>query len=91
MTTETGMEMPQYRCHKRVWALQIEKVTTDPRTGDAVLTFTEKPYAPRRVDASYRVKHDPQPGGYFVVYEGGYESFSPAGAFESGYSRIETP
>ena len=88
MTTETAMEMPQYQCHKKVWALQIEKVAPDPRTGGAVLTFEEKPYAPRRVDASYVVKHDPQPGGYFVRYKDGYESFSPADAFESGYSRL---
>jgi hypothetical protein len=27
-------------------------------------------------------------GGYFVVYDDGYTSYSPAAAFESGYSRI---
>jgi hypothetical protein len=30
----------------------------------------------------------PQPGGYFVVYKDGYKSFSPAKAFEEGYTRI---
>ncbi len=34
-------------------------------------------------------------GGYYVVYEDGYKSFSPAGAFESGYTaevvRAATP
>lgn len=33
-------------------------------------------------------KHKPVAGGYFVVYEDGYESFSPAKAFEEGYTRI---
>ncbi|MCK9988658.1 MAG: hypothetical protein AzoDbin1_05130 [Azoarcus sp.] len=28
-------------------------------------------------------------GGYYVVYEDGYKSFSPAIAFESGYTRID--
>ena len=27
-------------------------------------------------------------GGYYVVYEDGYKSFSPAGAFESGYTPL---
>ena len=27
-------------------------------------------------------------GGYYVVYEDGYKSFSPAEAFESGYKRV---
>jgi hypothetical protein len=27
-------------------------------------------------------------GGYYVVYEDGYKSFSPASAFENGYTRL---
>lgn len=34
-------------------------------------------------------KHNPQPGGYYVVYQDGYASYSPAKAFEEGYTRIE--
>ena len=30
----------------------------------------------------------PEVGGYYVVYEDGYKSFSPAGAFESGYTPL---
>lgn len=33
-------------------------------------------------------KHNPQIGWYYVVYEDGYVSFSPAGAFEGGYTKI---
>ena len=33
-------------------------------------------------------KHNPEAGGYYVVYEDGYKSFSPAKAFEEGYTRI---
>jgi hypothetical protein len=54
----------------------------------ATLTFTDKGYAPIEVDAAYVMKHDPQPGGYYVVYKDGYKSFSPAEAFEEGYTRI---
>ena len=42
----------------------------------------------REVSRQYAVKHDPRAGGYFVVYEDGYESWSPAGVFEAGYSLI---
>jgi hypothetical protein len=40
------------------------------------------------VSSAYMAKHDPQPGGYWVRYEDGYESYSPAEAFEGGYTRI---
>lgn len=30
-------------------------------------------------------KHRPSPGGYLVIYEDGYQSYSPAEAFEAGY------
>ena len=37
---------------------------------------------------NYMHKHKPEVGGYYVVYEDGYKSFSPAGAFESGYTLL---
>jgi hypothetical protein len=40
------------------------------------------------VSVKWMEKNNPQAGGYFVRYEDGYESFSPAAAFESGYTRI---
>lgn len=45
-------------------------------------------YAEFPVEAAYVQKHNPQPGGYYVVYADGYKSFSPAKAFEEGYTRI---
>ena len=30
----------------------------------------------------------PRVGGYYVVYADGYKSFSPATAFEEGYTKI---
>ncbi len=42
------------------------------------------------VSQEYMAKHDPQPGGYYVRYADGYESFSPAKAFEGGYATIPT-
>ena len=80
-------EMPKYQCHKQVWALKIKsvKVASD---GTAVITPADTGFGDFDVEASYIDKHHPQPGGYYVLYVGGYESYSPAYAFESGYTRI---
>lgn len=54
----------------------------------ALITPAEEGYAPFRVSEEYIVKHNPQIGGYYVVYADGYESWSPAAAFEEGYTRV---
>lgn len=43
------------------------------------------------VSDEYMEKHKPQPGGYYICYEDGYESWSPAKAFESGYTLVKQP
>jgi len=90
-----SVEMPKYRSHKEVHALKIVGIKRhnedDPGSetdGSAMLTFAELGYGPIRVDHEYMWKHKPRVGGYYVVYEDGYESWSPAEAFESGYTRI---
>lgn len=40
------------------------------------------------IEPEFIAKHNPQPGGYFVIYKDGYKSFSPAKAFEEGYTLI---
>ena len=45
-------------------------------------------YAPFPVDADYIDRHKPAVGGYYVVYKDGYKSFSPAEAFEQGYTLL---
>lgn len=84
----TEQEMPRYQCHKQVWALKIKaiKVMTD---GTGVITPEGKGFSDFDVESDYINKHCPRVGGYYVQYEGGYESYSPADAFESGYSLIE--
>lgn len=84
--TDVDIALPQYQCHKRVWALRIQRVETDADGG--TITPEEKGYAPFRVSFEYVQKHDPQVGGYWVQYEDGYQSFSPAAAFEGGYTRV---
>lgn len=98
MGTVAVVEMPRYKCHKEVWALKIAEVKLDSDAaraenretdGSATLVFVEASvYAPIKVDSDYVRKHNPQPGGYYVVYADGYKSFSPAKAFEDGYTRV---
>lgn len=82
MSAQDATEMPRYKCHKEVWALKIESVS------GTKITPQEYPYAPFEVDQAYIDKHKPEAGGYYVVYDDGYKSFSPAKAFEDGYTRI---
>lgn len=95
MQDETGdaVEMPRYQSHKKVWALKIKSVQADPSaplgsTAACIIVPEESGYAPFRVDEEYCLKHNPKVGGYYVVYDDGYKSFSPAQAFEEGYTRI---
>lgn len=83
-----SVEMPRYKCHKEVWALKIAKIEM-LRTGCAKITPDRIGYAPFEVNAEYLNKHKPTVGGYYVVYKGGYASFSPALEFEEGYTEIE--
>lgn len=81
------MELPKYQSHKVVEAFKIGKIRYW-RSGGAVLK-AEDGLIEQEVDSAYVLKHDPHPGGYYVRYATGYESFSPADAFEAGYTRIE--
>lgn len=91
---QVGMPMPQYQCHKKVWAFKIadlEPLAKDDLSGpsgDFLLSPAEVEYLPVTIDAAYMQKHKPEIGGYFVVYDDGYKSYSPAKAFEDGYTRI---
>jgi len=81
------MEIPKYRCHKEVRALKIQEIMVSEFSEDEKLVFDD--HEPIKVSEHYVGKHNPRKGGYYVVYEDGYESFSPADAFESGYILIE--
>lgn len=79
-------EMPRYKSHKQVWALKI--AAWEPTPDGGIITPAEPGYGPVAVDAAYVERHRPQVGGYYVVYDDGYKSWSPAAAFEAGYSAV---
>jgi hypothetical protein len=80
-------EMPKYLCSKTVWALKIKRVDINNK-GSGLLLIEDKGFSPIAVSKEYVDKHQPESGGYYVVYSDGYKSFSPASAFEAGYDRI---
>ena len=91
------MEMPRYKCHKEVHALKIAALEADSvraqrdnseTTGGTWITPADEGYAPFHVNREYVTKHKPEVGGYYVVYADGYKSYSPAKAFEDGYTRV---
>lgn len=77
------IEMPVYSCHKKVHALEIGKIEGN------VLHFVNARYAPIDVGPEYISKHPLNLPGYYVVYDDGYKSFSPAKAFEEGYKPFD--
>jgi len=91
MGNEAMAQMPRYKCHKEVWALKIKEVKRAP-SGNATITttlvFEDSAFAPIELDFNYIERHEPKAGGYYVVYEDGYKSFSPGKAFEDGYTRL---
>lgn len=91
-------ELPKYKCHKEVWALKIKEVIKanqpeDPNSerapdGSYVIVPEDERYDRFLVGPDYVSKHNPVAGGYYVVYADGYKSFSPAKAFEDGYTLV---
>lgn len=78
-----AMEMPRYRSHKQVWALEIATVNGHR------LTFKDGRYASIMCDAAMFSRYTPVPGDFYVQYDDGYKSFSPAKAFRDGYTLID--
>lgn len=72
--------MPSYRSHKTVKALQIEDIK------GFVISFVDKAFPPVTAEPALIARYVPLPGDYLVIYADGYQSISPAKAFEDGYT-----
>src|SRR5262245_23988923 len=68
--------------------LNQDKPTPDSEMFGGVIVPEDTGFSAFPVSEEYVRKHNPQAGGYWVQYEDGYQSFSPAAAFESGYTLI---
>lgn len=81
---EAPKQMPEWICHKRVRAAKIRSmVQTDVNAGGFLILDNGMN---AKVDYGWLKKHCPKLGGYYVEYKDGYHSYSPAEAFEEGYS-----
>lgn len=92
------MELPEYQCHKVVKAAKILSVGEIENTGegavtaehvDLILDGIEEPWqvAPAWIDR-HCGPGGVLVGGYLVVYDDGYMSWSPADAFTDGYTLL---
>lgn len=82
--SETEKPLPEYVCHKTVNAAKITSMRALDN-GNWLLVFGEINLTIEK-DVKWAAKFAPATGGYYVVYADGYASFSPAKAFEEGYT-----
>lgn len=82
------MELPQYQCHKKVRALKIADRVELHTDGSATFYIADGGFNPITVTKDIYKRYWPMPGDYYVVYDDGYQSFSPAKVFEEGYTRL---
>lgn len=80
-------ELPKYLCHKEVRALKIKELVY--MGGQYHLSFEEDGYPSIVVTKQWVDKFGPKKGMYYVVYNDGYTSVSPAKAFEEGYTLVQ--
>ncbi len=86
---EVRNSLTAYRCYKTVWAMKIDKINhlsdkVDDDNGDRYELVSSVGNTVV-VTSTYIQRYSPYSGGYYVMYTDGYESFSPAKAFEDGY------
>ena len=84
----TEISMPQYRSHKTVGALKIERCENTQDDTKVLLTFADDKYPTQLVDVDVVSRHWPVSGDYLVRYADGYLSISPAAPFEEGYTLL---
>jgi hypothetical protein len=82
-------QLPRWRSHKTVWAAKITEVdSTEAGARRWLLDGGDHVDPTPQLQSRIPAGTDPI-GGYYVRYEDGFESWSPAAAFEGGYTRFE--
>ena len=84
-----SMELPKYQCHKIVHAAKITEIQKYENDGVESRTMVFGDIGGKRFLTNvWRERFQPEVGGYYVVYDDGYTSYSPAGPFEAGYTKL---
>lgn len=80
--------LPRYKCHKIVEAIKIRDIIILNHDHNRLVPENWNTFDDVKVSKEWYSKYKPEAGGYYVRYEDGYESYSPAEAFEKGYKRL---
>ncbi len=84
----------RYQCHKKVEAFKIVAIKNCAPEGEEsdgsrlLVGELTRDSVGWHVEHDWMRKHKPEVGGYVVRYADGYLSYSPAKAFEEGYTEI---
>ena len=87
MNMSAAVELPEYQCHKKVRAAKITGFRPNGNTDFPDILLGEIGGIVSCLP-EWQAKHQPKIGDYYVLYEDGYTSVSPAKAFEDGYTRL---
>ncbi|MNQ66914.1 hypothetical protein D3C85_814160 [compost metagenome] len=76
--------LPHWQSKKIVAADKIVDIDVAGIPFDGHIVITTENGTRLKQLGSWYVKHEPNVGGYFVLYKDGYASYSPAEPFEEG-------
>jgi|HubBroStandDraft_4_1064222.scaffolds.fasta_scaffold00019_28 hypothetical protein len=91
LAAQSAAALPKWKCHKEVWAAKItdQMPAGIGSAGLGAWTLDNGGYVTVSEALRARVPSGTSPvGGYYVRYADGFESWSPAKAFEEGYTRL---
>lgn len=91
MKNQTSVRLPQWQSHKKVLGDKIVLVYGDASIPKPCVVWVLA--CGGRIEPSYDLldrvpKGIDATGGYYVLYEDGFASWSPAKSFEEGYTQI---
>ena len=87
LDTLPAVTLPLYRSHKEVHAGKILFMARDD-DNELLMLHLDSMANILPVPLAFLDRHKPEIGGYYVRYADGYESYSPAQAFEEGYTLV---
>lgn len=85
-TEAATLTLPKYQSRKIVKGAKIISIVD--LIGDCGLELNLEGDQKVAISRDWYVKHSAASGGYYVIYDDGYTSWSPAEAFENGYVKL---
>lgn len=81
------VELALFKCHHEVRAGKISRIERAEGGYDLFCSIVTESDAKVHVLSAWHEKHQPQVGGYLVVYADGIRVFRPADQFEADYAK----